>query len=63
MRMKKALLIIIAALALGCESRNQSTDPGAGSELEEKAPPDPAESDTASIRPDTTTAEDNRQNQ
>jgi hypothetical protein len=58
--MKKLLLIMIAALALSCESRNQSTDPGAGSELEEKSPPDPVESDTSSIRSDTT---DRTQNQ
>lgn len=53
--MKKLLLILIAAFALACQSRDQSSDPGAGSELEEYGPVDPAESDTSNVQRDTTT--------
>ena len=56
--MKKSLVIVLAALTFSCQSRDQSTDPGAGSELEEHAPVDPTESDTTDVRPDTTTLGD-----
>jgi hypothetical protein len=62
--MKKLLLIVVVMLAFSCESRNQSTDRGAGSELEDRAPVDPAETDTSDIHSDTTTSGGmNRQNQ
>jgi hypothetical protein len=54
--MKKILVFVIAALVLGCDARNQSSEHGAGSELEDRAPVDPAESDTSSIHSDTTTS-------
>ena len=63
--MKKLLFVVIATLALACDANNRSSETGAaGSELEEQAPVDPAESDTASIHSDTTTSGGmNRQNQ
>jgi hypothetical protein len=62
--MKKILLICVAALAFGCDANNRSSEHGAGSELEERAPVDPAESDSSSIHSDTTTSGGmNRQNQ
>ena len=62
--MKKLLFVVIATLALACDANNRSSEEGAGSELEEQAPVDPAESDTASIHSDTTTSGGmNRQNQ
>jgi hypothetical protein len=62
--MKKLILIFIAALALGCDANNRSSENGAGSELEERAPVDPAESDSSSIHSDTTMSGGmNRQNQ
>ena len=60
--MKKLIIILIAGLALGCDAKNRSSEHGAGSELEERAPVDPA--DTSSIHSDTTTSGGmNRQNQ
>lgn len=54
----------IAALSFACDAPNRSSERGAGSELEENAPVDPAESDTSSIHSDTTTSGGmNRQNQ
>ena len=62
--MKKVFLILLAVVALGCDANNRSSEHGAGSELEERAPVDPAESDTSSIHSDTTTSGGmNRQNQ
>jgi hypothetical protein len=62
--MKKILLILLAGFALGCDAPNRSSEEGAGSELEDRAPVDPAESDTTSIHSDTTTSGGmNRQNQ
>ena len=62
--MKKIFLVCIATLALGCDANNRSSERGAGSELEERAPVDPAESDSTSIHEDTTTSGGmNRQNQ
>lgn len=50
--------------AFGCDAPNRSSEKGAGSELEESAPVDPAESDESSIHSDTTTSGGvNRQNQ
>jgi hypothetical protein len=51
-------------VVISCDAPNRSSERGAGSELEEKAPVDPAESDTSSIHSDTTTSGGmNRQNQ
>ena len=62
--MKKWLFIVALAFAFSCESRNESSDRGAGSELEEKAPVDPAEPDESDIHSDSTTSGGvNRQNQ
>lgn len=63
--MKKVLFLILTILVLGCDAPNRSSERGAGSELEESAPVDPAdESDTTSIHSDTTTSGGmNRQNQ
>ena len=62
--MKKLLFIFVAVLALGCDANNRSSEHGAGSELEERAPVDPAEPDSTSIHSDTTTSGGmNRQNQ
>jgi hypothetical protein len=62
--MKKIFFFLcVAALALGCDANNRSSEHGAGSELEEQAPVGPAESDS-SIHSDTTTSGGmNRQNQ
>ena len=54
---------MLAAFALACESREQSSDRGAGSELEERAPVDPAEQDNTVHEDTTTTGGMNRQNQ
>ena len=57
-------MIFIAVMALACDAPNRSSEQGAGSELEEKAPAEPSESDTSSIHSDTTTSGGvNRQNQ
>ena len=62
--MKALLIAFLAALAIGCDANNRSSERGAGSELEERAPADPLESDTTSIHSDTTTSGGlNRQNQ
>jgi hypothetical protein len=62
MFMIKILLVCVAALALGCDANNRSSEHGAGSELEERAPVDPA--DNTSIHEDSTTSGGmNRQNQ
>jgi hypothetical protein len=62
--MKKVLFLFLAVIALGCDAPNRSSERGAGSEIEEQAPVDPAESDTSSIHSDTTTSGGmNRQNQ
>jgi len=61
--MKKLLFAVLTVIAFGCDAPNQSSEPGAGSELEETAPVDPAE-DESSIHNDTTTSGGmNRQNQ
>lgn len=61
--MKKVLMILVTAFAMSCDAPNQSSERGPGSELEEKAPADPVESDE-SIHSDTTTSGGvNRQNQ
>lgn len=61
--MKKLLFIYLTALAFSCDAPNKSSERGAGSELEETAPADPAE-DNTSIHSDTTTSGGtNRQNQ
>ena len=60
--MKKLLFVLIAAFALACQSRDQSADPGAGSELEEHGPVDPSESDTSDVRPDTTSLDGGNEN-
>ena len=63
--MKKLLFLLLTVFALGCDAPNQSSEQGAGSELEDRAPAEPApESDTSSIHSDTTTSGGmNRQNQ
>jgi hypothetical protein len=62
--MKRLIIIITVLVLFGCDAPNRSSERGAGSELEEKAPVDPAESDTSSIHSDTTTSGGmNRQNQ
>ena len=63
--MKKIILCaFVAVLSFGCDAPNRSSERGAGSELEESAPVDPAEPDTSSIHEDTTTSGGmNRQNQ
>ena len=62
--MKKILFIMMTALALSCDAPNQSSDRGPDSELEDKTPADPAESDESNIHSDTTTSGGmNRQNQ
>jgi hypothetical protein len=53
--MKKLIIIFVAVFAFACDAPNRSSEQGAGSELEERAPVDPAESDTSSIHSDTTT--------
>ena len=61
--MKKLLFIILTTFAFACDAPNQSSDQGAGSEIEDRAPVDPAEPDN-SIHSDTTTSGGvNRQNQ
>ena len=64
--MKYFLILFLVVFALSCDAPNRSSERGAGSELEERAPVDPAESgsDTSSIHSDTTTSGGmNRQNQ
>jgi hypothetical protein len=62
--MKKLIIIFTVLVWFGCDAPNRSSERGPGSELEEKAPVDPAESDTSSIHSDTTTSGGmNRQNQ
>lgn len=61
--MKKIFLVVLAVVALACDAPNQSSERGAGSELEDKAPVDPAE-ENSSVHSDTTTSGGmNRQNQ
>jgi hypothetical protein len=52
--MKKIVIFMIALFAFACDAPNRSSEHGAGSELEDRAPVDPAESDTSSIHSDTT---------
>ncbi len=54
--MKRLLLALIVVTAFSCDAPNRSTEKGAGGEIEEKAPVDPAESDESSIHSDTTTS-------
>ena len=62
--MKKDLIILVTAFAMSCDAPNQSSEGGPGSELEDKAPADPAQSDESTIHSDTTTSGGmNRQNQ
>lgn len=62
--MKKLLVILVTAFAMSCDAPNQSSERGPGSELEDKAPADPVESDESTIHSDTTTSGGmNRQNQ
>jgi len=63
--MKKLMFFaMMAGLFFSCDAPNRSSERGAGSELEERAPVDPAEPDTSSIHEDTTTSGGmNRQNQ
>lgn len=62
--MKKIFIIFFAALMMGCDAENRSSEQGAGSELEERAPAEPTESDDGTIHSDTTTSGGmNRQNQ
>lgn len=63
--MKKLIYFgFLAVLSLACDSPNRSSERGGGSELEDRAPVDPAEPDTSSIHSDTTTSGGmNRQNQ
>jgi hypothetical protein len=65
--MKKLMFAAcISFFAFSCDAPNQSSEQGAGSESEERAPVDPAESgnsDNSSVHSDTTTTGDmNRQN-
>lgn len=61
--MKKLIFLAIASiLAFSCDAPNRSSEEGAGSESEERAPADPAEG--SDIHSDTTTSGGmNRQNQ
>jgi hypothetical protein len=62
--MKRLIMIFTVLVLISCDAPNRSSERGPGSELEEKAPVDPAESDTSSIHSDTTTSGGtNRQNQ
>lgn len=62
--MKKLLFVILTIFAFACDAPNQSSERGAGSEIEDKAPVDPAEEPDNSIHSDTTTSGGmNRQNQ
>ena len=62
--MKTLLFALFVLFAVSCDAPNRSSEQGAGSELEDRAPVDPAESDTSSIHSDTTTSGGmNRQNQ
>ncbi len=54
--MKKLLFAALIVFIFGCDAPNQSSERGAGSELEETAPVDPAEEDESSIHSDTTTS-------
>ena len=62
--MKKIFIVCLTLLAFACDAPNKSSENGAGSELEEQAPADPAEDDNTNIHSDTTTSGGmNRQNQ
>jgi hypothetical protein len=67
--MKRMFIIILSVLAFACDAPNQSSERGAGSELEDRAPAEPTDEgtsteDDASIHSDTTTSGGmNRQNQ
>lgn len=72
--MKKVIIIVLSALAFACDAPNQSSERGAGSELEDRAPAEPTDEatstegtsteDATSIHSDTTTSGGtNRQNQ
>ena len=63
-QMKKILFSILILLAFSCDAPNRSSERGGGSEIEDRAPAEPDESDTTSIHSDTTTSGGmNRQNQ
>ena len=63
--MKKLIVVMLVLFAFACDAPNQSSERGAGSEIEDKAPVDPADDeneDGASIDADTTASDDaNRQ--
>lgn len=64
--MRKLIFVMVTLFAFACDAPNQSSERGAGSEIEDKAPVDPAESteDETSTDADTTTSDDmNRQSQ
>lgn len=65
--MRKLIFVMLALFAFACDAPNQSSERGAGSEIEDKAPVDPAEGgteDETSTDADTTTSGDmNRQSQ
>lgn len=57
--MRKLVFILLALFAFACDAPNQSSERGAGSELEDRAPVDPAEDGAdggTSIHSDTTTS-------
>ena len=56
--MKKLLFVVLAAFAFACDAPNQSTERGAGTELEDQAPVDPAPESENSVPADTTTSDD-----
>ena len=54
--MRKLIFVMAALFAFACDAPNQAREEGAGSEIEDKAPVDPAE-DESSMPADTTTSE------
>jgi len=48
---------LLLAATWACDAPNRSSEQGAGSEIEERAPVDPAPSDESTTRSDTTTSQ------
>lgn len=59
--MKKLLFLVLAAFAFACDAPNQSSERGAGTELEDRAPADPVDESENSTESDTTKANDGMQ--
>ena len=56
--MKKILFVVLAAFAFACDAPNQSSERGAGTELEDRAPADPVDETENTTQSDTTAADD-----